>query len=98
MSLSPFSHAAVVLPQQTPVFTAFGDSAAFHLTGAQTQGRCVLFTSIVAPGAGPPPHRHANEDEWFLVLEGRVSGGGQSEDCNSRAVSHRVPGSPWVGG
>ncbi len=31
-----------------------------------------MFTSVTPPGGGPPPHRHENEDEWFLVLEGRA--------------------------
>jgi len=26
-----------------------------------------------APGGGPPPHVHANEDELFLIVEGRIS-------------------------
>jgi quercetin dioxygenase-like cupin family protein len=72
MSSSPTSHAAVVYPDDAPVFCAFGDRSTFHLTGAQTEGRCVMFNSVTEPGKGPPPQRHANEDEWFLVLEGRA--------------------------
>jgi len=28
---------------------------------------------LTPPGGGPPPHYHINEDEWFVVQEGRVS-------------------------
>jgi hypothetical protein len=31
-----------------------------------------MFTSIHGPSAGPPPHYHRNEDEWFFLLEGRA--------------------------
>ena len=32
-----------------------------------------LWTNITPPGGGPPPHYHVNEDEWFVVQEGRMS-------------------------
>jgi quercetin dioxygenase-like cupin family protein len=60
----------VVLPHEAPVITAFGDTITLHLTGAQTGGAYVMFTSITHPGGGPPPHIHADQDEWFLVQEG----------------------------
>ena len=72
MNATPPPLASIVFPQDAPVVTAFGDCATFHLTGAQTGGRCTMFTSVTPPGGGPPPHRHENEDEWFLVLEGRA--------------------------
>jgi len=64
--------ASIVYPQDSATVTAFGDTTTFHLTGDQTGGRYTVFTSITQPGGGPPPHRHENEDEWFLVQEGRA--------------------------
>ena len=62
----------VVLPSEGKVIHAFGDEVIIHLSGAETGGRYTMFTDITPPGGGPPPHYHLNEDEWFLVLEGRA--------------------------
>jgi quercetin dioxygenase-like cupin family protein len=32
----------------------------------------VVITNSIPPQSGPPPHRHRNEDEMLLVLEGKV--------------------------
>jgi quercetin dioxygenase-like cupin family protein len=43
------------------------------LDGKQT---CEKFTSLLVtspPGGGPGPHYHDREDEWFYIVEGRVS-------------------------
>ena len=63
---------SVVMPGEAKTYTAFGDQATFLLTGDQTGGRYTMFRYVVAPGGGPPLHRHDGEDEWFLVLEGRA--------------------------
>jgi len=60
----------VVLPNSGRVLRAFGDEVTVLLSGAETDGRYSMFTTVTQPGGGPPPHRHMNEDEWFLVLEG----------------------------
>jgi mannose-6-phosphate isomerase-like protein (cupin superfamily) len=53
---------------------AFGLELIFHLTGEQTGGRYVRATAIAPVGdPGPPLHYHENEDECFLVQEGRMS-------------------------
>ena len=64
---------SLIQPGQDLVLKAFGAEARFHLTGAQTEGRYTMFTEVTPPGGGPPPHVHANQDEWFHVLEGRVA-------------------------
>ena len=64
---------AIVLPEQAPKTFAFGDHCTFHLTGKETGGKYTLFSSVTPPGGGPPPHRHGNEDELFLVVDGRAS-------------------------
>jgi quercetin dioxygenase-like cupin family protein len=62
----------VVPPSDNRVMRAFGDELTVHLGGAETGGKYSVFTCVTAPNAGPPPHYHLNEDEWFFVLEGRV--------------------------
>lgn len=61
-----------VTPDRMAVHEAFGDRAIFHLTGRETGGRYTSFVLETPPGSGPPPHLHHREDEWFVVLEGRV--------------------------
>jgi mannose-6-phosphate isomerase-like protein (cupin superfamily) len=63
----------VVPPGAGPHYYAFGDEIIVHLSGEQTGGKFTLFTDITPPGGGPPLHFHLNEDEWFVVLDGRVS-------------------------
>ena len=62
----------VVPPASCRVVAAYGDEATFHLGAAETGGKYTMFTLVTPPGSGPPPHVHANEDEWFLVLEGEA--------------------------
>ncbi len=69
----PAKSSVVVLPNEVRVIRAFGAELHFHLTGEQTEKRFLLATIISAPGDGPPPHYHLNEDESFLVQEGRLS-------------------------
>jgi quercetin dioxygenase-like cupin family protein len=64
---------AIVLPEKAQKVSAFGDDITFHLTGQETGGKYTLFSSVTAPGGGPPPHCHGNEDELFLVVDGLAS-------------------------
>src|SRR5262245_37631178 len=50
-----------------------GDRYVTKLRGDETGGVFSMTEITVAPGAGPPLHRHTREDEVFLVLEGVVS-------------------------
>lgn len=83
-STSPIRAAAPVLstPGLVPhlarggearVIRAFGSEIRVLLSGAETGGAYASFIDLTPPGGGPPPHRHANEDEWFYILEGVVS-------------------------
>ncbi len=64
----------IVPPGEGKVVCAFGSEMIFHLTGEQTGGRLTLATIVATPhDDGPPLHYHDNEDETFLVQEGRMS-------------------------
>ena len=41
-------------------------------TGADTGGAVAFLEATTAPGAGPDPHVHHDNDELFYVLEGRM--------------------------
>jgi len=49
-----------------------GGPLTFKVRGDQTNGGLTVFENAVAPGEGPPLHAHANEDEAWYVIEGRV--------------------------
>lgn len=59
-------------PGSGKVFKALGDEVTVMLSGAQAGGAFTMVQIVTQPGGGPPPHCHANEDEWFLVQEGRI--------------------------
>jgi quercetin dioxygenase-like cupin family protein len=64
----------VVVPhEQGRVLRAFGEEIILHLDGKQTGGKLTMWTEFTPPGGGPPPHYHLNEEESFLVQEGRIS-------------------------
>jgi mannose-6-phosphate isomerase-like protein (cupin superfamily) len=71
MSTQSTPSTVIVPPLGGRVLKAFGDEITVHLGGAETGGKYTVFTDVTPPGGGPPPHYHLNEDEWFLVLEGR---------------------------
>lgn len=72
--ISPHAFPFVVAPGEGKVISAFGAEMTFHLTGEHTGGRYMLATILAPVGdPGPPPHYHENEDECFLVKEGRMS-------------------------
>ena len=73
MNVSPFRSPNITLPGKTRAVRAFGDEVYFLLTGEHTGGMLTTFTDITPPGGGPPPHTHDYDDEWWHVLEGRVS-------------------------
>ena len=61
----------IVFPDEGKILKAFGDTIQVKLGGEHTDGTLALVLGSTPPGCGPPPHRHLNEDELFLVLEGR---------------------------
>lgn len=47
-----------------------GDTLWLKATAEDTGGAYTLLEVLAAPGGGPPPHIHENEDESFYVLDG----------------------------
>jgi mannose-6-phosphate isomerase-like protein (cupin superfamily) len=41
-------------------------------TADQTEGRFTIYELRIPRGFGPPLHVHENEDEFFLVLSGKI--------------------------
>ena len=52
---------------------AFGHAVVVLLDGEQTGEKFTAFLNISPPGCGPGLHYHEREDEWFYIIEGRVS-------------------------
>lgn len=63
----------IVEPGHGRVLRAFGEEVTILLDGSQTGGQFVSILEVTPPGGGPPPHYHDGEDEFFYVLEGRMS-------------------------
>ncbi len=64
---------AIVQPGEGRVCRLFGEEITIQLDARQTGGKFTAFLEITPPGGGPPRHSHSIEDEWFFVLEGRIS-------------------------
>lgn len=47
-----------------------GDTVWIKAAAPDTRGAYTMLEIAAAPGGGPPPHIHANEDESFYVLDG----------------------------
>ena len=52
---------------------AFGETVIILLDGKQIGEKFAAFLHISPPGTGPGSHYHEREDEWFYIVEGRVS-------------------------
>lgn len=71
--MSGSGKALIVPPGSSPELHAFGNVLSVLLSGEQTGGKIAVMSEWTPPGGGPPLHRHNNEDEIFLVVEGRIS-------------------------
>jgi quercetin dioxygenase-like cupin family protein len=58
-------------PAEGTVFNIVGDTAVCKTPGSDTNGAWALFEFSTPKGGGPPPHRHA-WDESYYVLEGEI--------------------------
>ena len=51
----------------------FGGLTTIKVDGAETGGRVMVTEQFAPRGSGSPLHVHHNEDEWFYVLEGKLT-------------------------
>lgn len=71
--MSPQSNPIITQPGTGQDLHAFGNVLSVMLSGEQTSGLISVMSESTPPGGGPPLHVHSQEDEIFLVIEGRVS-------------------------
>jgi mannose-6-phosphate isomerase-like protein (cupin superfamily) len=71
--ISPLGSSLLIRASQGRTLHAFGETFVILLDGKQTGEKFTAFLSISPPGGGPGPHYHDHEDEWFYIVEGRVS-------------------------
>jgi quercetin dioxygenase-like cupin family protein len=71
----PVSPLGTLLVRATEGRTLFrgAHSVVILLDGKQTGEKFATVLVISPPGGGPGPHYHDREDEWFYIVEGRVS-------------------------
>ncbi len=70
--MSPEALRAVVGGPEKEMYWGPGDLYNFLVTGEESGGSMFAFDCLVAPGGGPPPHRHLAEDELFHMYAGSV--------------------------
>ena len=56
-----------------PVHDVLGVTHVYKALAHETGGLVSVWEAAVPQGAGAPPHRHADEDEAFYVLEGAAT-------------------------
>jgi quercetin dioxygenase-like cupin family protein len=71
--ISPRRNSLLVRATEGRTLHAFGETFIILLDGKQTREEFTAFLSISPPAGGPGPHYHDREDEWFYIVEGRVS-------------------------
>jgi len=59
-------------PHEGEVLRIVGDRARVLIDGTGSGNQCSVFEAVTARHNGPPLHRHALEDEYFYVIEGRA--------------------------
>lgn len=47
-----------------------GGPLTYKVRGEQSNGSLLVLENVIGPGDGPPLHVHANEDEFWHVIEG----------------------------
>jgi quercetin dioxygenase-like cupin family protein len=71
--ISPLGSSLLIRANEGRTLHAFGHAVVILLDGKQTGGKFTTFLNVTPPGGGPGPHYHEHEDEWFYIVEGRVS-------------------------
>jgi quercetin dioxygenase-like cupin family protein len=73
LNLQTQLQSVLVQPGSVPELHAFGDVLSVLVAGEHTGDALTVMYDVTPPGGGPPLHRHSREDEFFLVVEGRIS-------------------------
>ncbi len=69
---NPMPQVTVLAPGDGNKFWIVGDHLTFKVGPEQTGGKYAVALTWTPPGGGPPPHVHANEDEMFYILDGKL--------------------------
>lgn len=62
----------VVRPGEGGTVQVVGDTYRFLAVGGDTDRTYFVMEATISPGAGPPLHVHAREEEGFYVLDGEL--------------------------
>ncbi|MBB6130612.1 cupin domain-containing protein [Mucilaginibacter lappiensis] len=54
------------------IFSVVGDTYRILVGGAESNGAFAAIDMLVPPGGGPGPHKHAQIEESFYVIEGEI--------------------------
>lgn len=73
MTVPTAPHPRLLHPDEGEALWFLGNLVTIKATGADTGGRVTVVEFLNPPGFAPPVHRHAVEDEMFLVLGGRAT-------------------------
>lgn len=73
-----------------------GGPLTFKVRSAQTGGALTAFENVIAPGDGPPLHRHEREGESWYVIEGslRFKLDGEIREAAAGSFVYVPPGVP----
>jgi quercetin dioxygenase-like cupin family protein len=69
----PLASSLLVRADEGRTLYAFGHAVIILLDGKQTGEKFTTFLNVTPPGGGSGPHYHENEDEWFYIVDGRIS-------------------------
>lgn len=70
---APLLHLEPAAGRTPAPLNVLGTPVLVKLLSADTGGHASMFHITAPPLSGPPLHRHEREDEWFYVLEGRIT-------------------------
>src|SRR3954470_13463716 len=96
--MAPDDRSAVVLErgEGMAIQGPAGGPLTVKVRGNQPGGALTAFENVIAPGDGPPLHRHEREGESWYVIEGslRFELDGDIRDAPAGSFVHVPPGVP----
>lgn len=70
--IEKFTGGSIVRRQAEAEYWFLGDPFDVLASAEDTGGAYALMAFSFRPGSGAPPHRHAQEDEFFYIVEGEL--------------------------